>query len=192
MSEAKKVQSAHLTYHERKKFHEERLEQMKIVAEYMDDDKLVEIADKIDKANNVFVVALGRSRMNIMAFATRLRQMRIRTHVVGDISTPSIHKGDLLIIGSSSGETSSLVTFAKKAQSFGVEVVLFTESKKSTIGDIASTVYLVEADQSRLPKPLGLYAEYAVDLAYNCIVMYLMKKRGLTPEKMQEELANLY
>ena len=112
MSEGKKVQSAHLTYHERRKFHQERLEEMKIVAEYMDDEKLVEIADKIDKANSVFVVALGRSRMNIMAFAMRLRQMRIRAHVVGDISTPSIHKGDLLIIGSSSGETASLVTLS--------------------------------------------------------------------------------
>ena len=112
MSEEKKVQSAHLTYHEKRKFHAERLEEMKIVAEYMDDEKLVEIADKIDKANSVFVVALGRSRMNIMGFATRLRQMRIRAHLVGDISTPSIHKGDLLIIGSSSGETASLVTFA--------------------------------------------------------------------------------
>ncbi len=98
----------------------------------------------------------------------------------------------MLIIGSSSGETASLVTFAKKAASYGVEVVLFTEAEKSTIGDIASTVYRMDADQSRLQKPTGLYAEYAIDLAYNCIVMYLMKKRGLTPEKMQEELANLY
>ena len=32
MSEEKKVQSAHLTYHEKRKFHAERLEEMKIVA----------------------------------------------------------------------------------------------------------------------------------------------------------------
>ena len=82
MSEGKKVQSAHLTYHERRKFHQERLEEMKIVAEYMDDEKLVEIADKIDKSNSVFVVALGRSRMNIMAFAMRLRQMRTGRRMV--------------------------------------------------------------------------------------------------------------
>lgn len=102
------------TYRAREKFHEERIRCMRIVAEGMNDEMLVKIADKIDQANNVFVAALGRSRLNIMAFATRLMQMGISAHVVGDNSTPSIHRGDLFIIGSSSGKTSSLVEFAKR------------------------------------------------------------------------------
>ena len=184
--------SAHLTYRAREKFHEERIRCMRIVAEGMNDEMLVKIADKIDQTNNVFVAALGRSRLNIMAFATRLMQMGISAHVVGDNSTPSIHRGDLFIIGSSSGKTSSLVEFAKKAKAVNAEIVLFTEAETSPIGDLSSLVYRMEADESRLPDQLGWYSEYGINLCYECIVMYLMKKRGLSREKMESELANLY
>lgn len=180
------------TFRSQEKFHEERIRCMKIVAEGMNDEMLVKIADMIDNANNVFVAALGRSRLNIMAFATRLMQMGISAHVVGDNSTPSIHKGDVFIIGSSSGKTSSLVEFSKKATAVNADIVLFTEAASSPIGDMASLVYRMEADADRLPDPLGWYSEYGINLCYECIVMYLMKKRGLTKEKMQSELANLY
>ncbi len=183
---------AHLTYRAREKYHEERIRCMRIVAEGMDDEMLIKIADKINEANNVFVAALGRSRLNIMAFAMRLMQMGISTHVVGDNSTPSIHRGDVFIIGSSSGKTSSLVEFAKKAKAVNAEIILFTEAETSPIGEMASLVYRVQADTNRLPDQLGWYSEYAISLCYECIVMYLMKKKGLSKEKMQSELANLY
>lgn len=179
-------------YRDGTKYHKERLECMKIVAEYMDDDTLVEIGDKIINANNVFMAALGRSRLNIMAFATRLCQMGISAHVVGDNSTPSIHRGDLFIIGSSSGRTSSLVEFAKKAKAVDADIVLFTEAEQSPIGDLSNLVYHFTADQSRLPDGLGWYSEYAINLCYECLVMYIMKKLGISKEKMEDELANLY
>ncbi len=188
----KQEQSAHLTYKARVRFHEDRLAEMKIVAETMDEDALRKIADKIDGANSVFVAALGRSRLNIVTFAARLKQMGIRSHVVGDVSTPSIHKGDVFIIGSSSGNTSSLVAFAKKAAALGVDILLFTENEKSQIGDLAALQYVMKVDESRLAKHPGLYAEYAINLAYQCIVQYLMKKRGVSKEQMQGEACNLY
>lgn len=188
----KREVGAHLTYHEKRKFHVERIDEMKIVSETMDDEALVKIADKIDSTNRVFVAALGRSRLNLMAFATRLKQMRIQTFVVGDVSTPSIHKGDVFIIGSSSGKTASLVAFANKAAEAGAEIILFTETETSPIGDLSALKYVMKVDEERLSKSPGLYSEYAINLAYECIVMYLMKKRGLSKEKMQEELANLY
>ena len=196
MSDKKPVrpQGAHLTYHERERFHETRIKEMKIVGQNFNDEKLVEIADTIDNANRVFVAALGRSRLNIMAFATRLRQMRIQSFVVGDVTTPSIHKGDVFLIASSSGKTASLVAFAKKAAEVGATIILFTESDTSPIGDLATLVYKLEVDVERddLTKHPGLYSEYGINLCFECMVMYLMKKRGVTPEKMQAELANLY
>lgn len=179
-------------YRDGTKYHEERIAGMRVVAASLDDEALVKIADKIDTANNVFVAALGRSRLNIMAFATRLMQLGISTHVVGDNSTPSIHKGDLFIIGSSSGRTSSLVEFAKKAKAVDAEIVLFTETANSPIGALSSAEYILTADESKLPEGLGWYAEYGINLCYECIVMYLQKKRGISNEEMQAKLANLY
>ncbi|MBQ4288902.1 MAG: SIS domain-containing protein [Clostridia bacterium] len=179
-------------YRDGVKYHEQRIEGMKVVAASLDDDMLVKIGDKINEANNVFVAALGRSRLNIMAFATRLCQLGISAHVVGDNSTPSIHRGDLFIIGSSSGRTSSLVEFAKKAKAVDAEIVLFTEAAESPIGDLSTLVYHLTADESKLPEGLGWYAEYGINLCYESLVMYLQKKRGVTNEEMQDKLANLY
>ena len=122
----------------------------------------------------------------------RLIEMGISAHVVGDNSTPSIHKGDVFVIGSSSGKTSSLVEFAKKAKAVNADINLFTEAETSPLGELSTLVYRMRADADRLPDSLGWYSEYAINLCYECIVMYLMKKRGLSKEKMESELANLY
>lgn len=159
----------------------------------LDDEAMVRIADKIANANNVFVVALGRSRLNLMNFAERLRELKIRAFVVGDISTPSIHKGDLLLITSSSGETTSLVTFANKAVSYGVEYVLFTMSPESTLAKNASEVFVIHYDK---PEELFLsfanYAEWCTLFVFEAMIVYLSKKMGKSLDDLADEACNLY
>jgi 6-phospho-3-hexuloisomerase len=51
----------------------------------------------------------------VKAFAMCLMQMGIDAYVVGETVTPNLEKEDLLIIGSGSGETKSLVPVADPA-----------------------------------------------------------------------------
>lgn len=76
--------------------------------------------------------------------------------------------------------------FAKKAKAVNADIILFTEAETSPIGDLSTLVYRMQADADRLPDSLGWYSEYAINLCYECIVMYLMKKRGLSKEKMEK------
>ena len=159
----------------------------------LDDEAMVRIADKIANANNVFVVALGRSRLNMMNFAERLRELKIRAFVVGDISTPSIHKGDLLLITSSSGETASLVTFANKAVSYGVDYVLFTMSPNSTRAKSASEVFVIHYDKpEELLLGFGSYSEWCTLFVLEAMVVYLAKKMGRSLSDLADEACNLY
>ena len=80
----------------------------------------------------------------------------------------------------------------RKAKAVNADIILFTEAETSPIGELSTLVYRMQADADRLPDSLGWYSEYAINLCYECIVMYLMKKRGLSKEKMESELANLY
>ncbi len=169
----------------------ERSEDLKTITSAMDEESLRRIADKILNANNVLVTGLGRSRLSIMGFATRLCQMGIRAHVTGDVTTPSLHKGDILIIGSSSGETSTLVSFAKKAVSVDAEIILFTARKESTIASYASEIFVIDSERKDLQKPSGNYCEYGVALAYEALATYLMRKKGLTPDDLKKKLTNL-
>ncbi|MBR2471594.1 MAG: 6-phospho-3-hexuloisomerase, partial [Clostridia bacterium] len=56
-------------------------------------------------ANRIYVAGWGRAGNVIRLMSMNCSQAGLKTFVVGDNSTPSIHEGDLLIIGSGSGET---------------------------------------------------------------------------------------
>ena len=60
----------------------------------------------------------------------RLMHMGKQVYVVGEIVTPSIQQGDLLLIVSGSGETESLVAMAKKAKRLGATIATVTIFRK--------------------------------------------------------------
>ena len=66
-----------------------------------------------------------------------MMHMGIDAYVVGETVTANLEKGDLLIIGSGSGETKTLVAIAEKAKSLGGTVAAITISPESTIGELA-------------------------------------------------------
>ena len=73
-------------------------------------DEMEKFADAILKADRIFVAGAGRSGFVARAFANRLMHMGLTVFFVGEPTTPAIKAGDLLVIGSGSGETGSLVS----------------------------------------------------------------------------------
>ena len=78
------------------------------------EEQTVQLVDCIQQAKRIFIAGRGRSGLMVNCFAMRLMHMGKKVFVVGEIVTPSIEKGDLLLIASGSGETGSLVSMAKK------------------------------------------------------------------------------
>lgn len=164
-----------------------------------DDDKLVAIAEKIDEANNIFCVGLGRSKLSIMAFAMRLMHMGYSVHMVGDVTTPAIKEGDLLIVGSGSGETGSLLNMTKKCVDLGVDICLFTRKPESTVGKRAAVALVIDAPTSSdksnsnvtTIQPMGSLFEQSCLIAYDSIIVYLMRKKGTNGAEMHHLHANL-
>ena len=85
-----------------------------------------QMADEILKAKHVFVAGAGRSGMMARCFAMRLMHMGMKAYMVGEVVTPSMQEGDLLIITSGSGTTGSLVKMAEKAKALNGRVGLIT------------------------------------------------------------------
>ena len=71
------------------------------------------------------------------SFVMRMMHMGIDAYVVGETVTANLEKDNLLIIGSGSGETQSLVAMTKKAKSIGGTVAAITINPESTIGKLA-------------------------------------------------------
>ena len=91
----------------------------------LSDDDIIDLIQKIQQHKRIFVYGTGRSGLMLKAFAMRLMQLGLNSFVVGETTTPSVQKGDLLILASASGETESVNIMAKSARNKGIGLPLF-------------------------------------------------------------------
>lgn len=162
-------------------------------------DSAEELADAILAAQTVFVAGAGRSGLAMKSFAMRLMHMGFDTYVVGETVTPSITDKDVLLIGSGSGSTSSLVVNANKADAIGATICLITIDENSPIAKMAEVVLTIPAPSPKVNRdlgfrsvqPMGSLFEQSLLLILDAIVLLLMEKTGKTPESMFTRHANL-
>ena len=104
----------------------------KIIAELRDafmaiDEKEMDaLLELIVKAPKIFLYSRGRVNIALKAFCMRLNHLGLCGRLVGDINTPYISKGDLLIVGSSLGFPSTIDRYIKIAKDCGAHVAAFT------------------------------------------------------------------
>jgi 6-phospho-3-hexuloisomerase len=87
--------------------------------------------------DRIFVCGMGRSGFAMRGLAMRLSHLGIATHFVGEVTTPPIGPRDLLLLGSGSGGTASLVNHAQTAAKVGARVSLFTVDSGSPLGRLS-------------------------------------------------------
>ena len=159
-------------------------------------EKLVEM---ILRSHKIFVAGAGRSGFMVKAFAMRLMHMGFEAYVVGETVTPNVEKGDLLLIGSGSGETGSLVSMANKVKTLGANLALVTIFPLSSIGQVADAVIKVPAPTPKVAtetgfqsiQPMGSLFEQSLLLFLDTVILRLMAKRGQDSNTMFTRHANL-
>jgi len=154
------------------------------------------LVDKIIRAPRVFCDGHGRSGLQASDFAVRLMQLGIETYIASELTTPAIRQGDLLIICSGSGETESLVGHAKKAKSFGVDIVLISASEESSINKFSQMSILIPADtklryDASSTQPLGNLFEQSLKLLLDIVAIMIAEKLGVSNDDMSERHKNL-
>ena len=154
----------------------------------------------IDRARRVYVAGAGRSGLAMRAFAMRMMHMGKTVHVVGDVTTPGIADGDLLVIGSGSGSTGSLQVIAERAKKHGALLLLLTIVPDSPIGALADVVVQIPAPSSKAPdaadtvaslQPMGSLFEQSLFMLGDVLIVALMQKHGLSADTMFARHANL-
>jgi len=176
----------------------EVLKELTQTADLISDIEAEELVNKIVQARKVFVSGAGRSGFMAKSFAMRMMHMGIDAYVPGETITPNFEEGDLIIIGSGSGETKSLVSLAEKAKSIGGTVAAVTIFPESTIGKIADlTVSLPGSPKKQSEndyqtiQPMGSLFEQTLLLFFDSVILRFMEKKGLDTHKMYGKHANL-
>ena len=109
----------------------------------IDETIISNFALQILDAPRIFIAGVGRTGLVMRCFAMRLMHLGIEVQILGDITTTAVSKNDLLLLGSGSGETGSLLSLAKKANNIGVHILLISIDPDSSIGKLAHDLILI-------------------------------------------------
>lgn len=158
------------------------------------------LVDEIAKAKNVFVAGAGRSLLMLRGSAMRMMHLGISAHVVGDVTTPALQPGDLLVIGSGSGETGGTVNIAGKAKKFGGRRAVVTIFPESTLGKMADVAVRLPSYTNKLPagpdnQPSTMHCgnvfEESLLILCDAVVETLAGKVGIKTDQSFSRHANL-
>jgi len=159
-----------------------------------EDEHALRLTRMLDGARRIFVSGAGRSGLICRFFAMRLMHSGYDVSVVGEIVTPSIKRGDLLIVISGSGETEQLVAFTKRAREVRADVLLITAKAGSTIGDMADAVFQIgRSDQYGKVQgmPMGTVFELSTLFFLESLISHIIHEKGIAEEEMRSRHANL-
>lgn len=181
------------------RIHQIILKELSDTLEKSSGDEIENLCRAIASAKRLFICGAGRTGLIMKCFAMRLMQIGLQVWVVGETTTPSINEYDLLIIGSGSGETESILSIVEKARTMGIKTAVFTIFPDSSIGkgaDILVQIFapslkskMVSSAISR--QPLGNLFESSLLLVTDGIVMQLMTMLQIDQSMMFSRHANL-
>ena len=175
------------------------LDELRGTMRHVCNDSAEKLVDAIIDAQRIFVAGAGRSGLAMKSFAMRLMHLGFDTYVVGETVTPSITEKDVLLIGSGSGSTSSLVSSANKADAIGATIYLITIDENSPIAQVAEVILTIPAPTPKIDRdlgfrsaqPMGSLFEQSLLLTLDAIILLLMERTEKTPESMFTRHANL-
>ncbi len=159
----------------------------------VDQAQLDALTDAILKAKRVYVAGFGRAGNCVKILSMNCSQAGLTTYVVGDNSTPAIKKDDILVIGSGSGETKTMVILAEQCKKHGAKLGVICGNGESTIAKMADATVVIprEPRKSRSPEDRGGSFYHVLVMTVDCIQAYLMDALGLTGEDIHRNHNNL-
>lgn len=163
----------------------------------IDVGQLAVVAERIRRAERVFLAGAGRSGLVLRMAAMRLMHLGLTVHVAGDTTTPAIAAGDLLVVASGSGTTSGVVKAAETAIAAGANVAVVTTNPGSPLAGLADALVIIPAAQktdhgSSLSRQYsGSLFEQSLFLATEAVFQTLWENTDEPAEQLWLRHANL-
>ena len=170
------------------------LSRLTIILSETDKTNAAKLMQLVDGAGRILIGGAGRSLLVSRFFAMRLVHSGYNVSMIGEVVTPAIKTGDLLLLVSGSGGTETLLPFVKKAKSVGAKLAVVSMKKSSAMADVADLTIQIGNDAS-FPltngMPMGSQFELSTLIYLEAIVADNIFAKGLTEEGMRTIHANL-
>jgi 6-phospho-3-hexuloisomerase len=155
------------------------------VAANVDRAEMERLLDTMRAAKRVFVAGIGRSGLVARGLAMRLMHLDFEVYVVGETTTPSILKGDLLVCCTRFGKSRTLHTYVEKAHDVGAKAAVVTMTAKSPLAKRADDVFVIPVGANgKSRQPLGTIFEQSLLIYCDALVMLTMRRLGISEEEM--------
>jgi 6-phospho-3-hexuloisomerase len=157
-----------------------------------------EAVGEIASARRIALYGVGREGLQIKGLAMRLYHLGLDAHVVGDMTTPPLGQGDLLIVSAGPGDFSTVSALMTVARQAGARVLLVTAERQGRAAGLAHRVLPVPAqtmanDERATPSvlPMGSLYEGALYILFELIILALRDALGVSPPTMRANHTNL-
>ena len=164
----------------------------------VDDSQVDDLLASITDAKKIVTVGAGRVGMAVRGFSMRLGHLGFSAYMLGDATVPSISEGDLLVVGSGSGETQTIYDLVEIAKKNKAKIVLVTGNRDSRMGKLADVIVEVRAPSKTKKvegfisvQPMTTLNEQCLGIFFDAVVLRLMEKLGETHETMWARHSNL-
>jgi len=149
------------------------------------------------EADRLFLHSLGREGLVLRGFTMRLIHLGFNAAVVGDMTTPPIRPGGLLIASSGPGAVKTMAALFDIAHQAGGKVALLTAEPAAALAQQANLVLLIpaqtmaRAESQATLQLMGSVYEQAEWILLDAIVLRLKKATGQTAEQIRQRHTNL-
>ena len=155
------------------------------------------LCDEVQAAHRIACYGVGREGLMMRAFCMRLMHLGFDAHVVGDMITPHLGHGDLLIASAGPGEFSTVLALLGVAHSAGARTAVITAQPDGAAPKQADVVIHIRAqtmadDRSGTSVlPMGSLYEAAMLIFFDIVSIRLRERTGQSTDGMRSRHTNL-
>lgn len=168
------------------------------VASRLDERAFEAFAQAIAGARRIALHGLGREGLQMKGLAMRLHHLGLDAHVVGEMTTPPVGQGDLLIVSAGPGYFTTIDALMKIARDSGAKTALVTAQPSAGLARVADHVLHIPAQTMADDRgdtasvlPMGSLFELSMMLVFELLVLRLREITGETAESMRARHTNL-
>ena len=162
----------------------------------IDSAQLDSIVELIVSGKRVYTFGAGQAGLMMKVLAMMLVQAGFTAYIIGDVTTPSMNKDDVLIAASYSGTTKSTLLFATQAKEKGASIGVITADLRAPLADIADVAVEIRSRSDKSSNMKSVLYEgdgfiQSLMPLVHCIARLAGDAIGATEETMLENHANI-
>ncbi|MHB8612930.1 MAG: 6-phospho-3-hexuloisomerase [Candidatus Dormibacteraceae bacterium] len=155
------------------------------------------LCDELQKAHRIACYGVGREGLMMRALCMRLMHLGLDAHMVGDMTTPAVGAGDLLLVSAGPGSFSTVRALLSVARSAGARTAAVTAQPEGEVPRAAHTAIHLHAQTMADDKgnasvlPMGSLYEIAMLIFFDVVSIVLRERTGQTMDGMRSRHTNL-